>query len=102
MLPYIHRRHLQGIGLLVIPVIVNTFASPNDPTPRRSLQPGRALRVPIDAYPEDLCVSVLVSYGLSHVAIDGKPGHDIIDAIPRSWPAWSERRASAGPTTRVS
>jgi hypothetical protein len=62
---FIHRRYLQGTDLPVIPLIVNTFDPPNQPTPRRCVQLGAALRELIEAYPADLRVGVLASGGLS-------------------------------------
>ena len=80
---FIHRRYLQGIDLPVIPVIVNTFDPPNQPTPRRCIQLGAALRELIAAYPQELRVGVLASGGLSHFVVDEELDHDIIDAIRR-------------------
>ncbi|MEM5436739.1 protocatechuate 3,4-dioxygenase [Paraburkholderia diazotrophica] len=85
---FIHRRYLQGLDLPVIPVIVNTFDPPNQPTPRRCIQLGAALRELIDAYPEDLRVGVLASGGLSHFVVDEELDHGIIDAIRRKDSAW--------------
>ncbi|NUA31252.1 protocatechuate 3,4-dioxygenase [Cupriavidus basilensis] len=80
---FIHRRYLQGLDLPVVPVIVNTFDPPNQPTPRRCIQLGAALRQLIAAYPEDLRVGVLASGGLSHFVVDAELDTAIIDAIRR-------------------
>ncbi|KDB07262.1 Extradiol ring-cleavage dioxygenase class III protein subunit B [Burkholderia sp. lig30] len=85
---FIHRRYLQGLDLPVIPVIVNTFDPPNQPTPRRCVQLGAALRELIEAYPEDLRVGVLASGGLSHFVVDEALDTGIIDAIRRKDSAW--------------
>ncbi|MEX3937165.1 protocatechuate 3,4-dioxygenase [Paraburkholderia phymatum] len=85
---FIHRRYLQGLDLPVIPVIVNTFDPPNQPTPRRCIQLGAALRELIEAYPEDLRVGVLASGGLSHFVVDEELDLGIIDAIRRKDSAW--------------
>jgi len=85
---FIHRRYLQGTGLPIVPVIVNTFDPPNQPTPRRCIQLGAALRELIKAYPEDLRVGVLASGGLSHFVVDEELDHGIIDAIRRKDSAW--------------
>ena len=85
---FIHRRYLQGLELPVIPVIVNTFDRPNQPTPRRCIRLGAALRELIDAYPEDLRVGVLASGGLSHFVVDEELDLGIIDAIRRKDSTW--------------
>jgi 3-O-methylgallate 3,4-dioxygenase len=85
---FIHRRYLQGTDLPVIPVIVNTFDPPNQPTPRRCIALGAALRELIAAYPEDLRVGVLASGGLSHFVVDEELDRGIIDAIRRKDTQW--------------
>lgn len=85
---FVHRRYLQGLDLPIIPVIVNTFDPPNQPTPRRCIQLGAALRELIEAYPEDLRVGVLASGGLSHFVVDEELDKGIIDAIRRKDSAW--------------
>jgi Catalytic LigB subunit of aromatic ring-opening dioxygenase len=85
---FVHRRYLQGTQLPIVPVIVNTFDPPNQPTPRRCLQLGTALRELIAAYPDDLRVGVLASGGLSHFVVDEDLDRGIIDAIRRKDSAW--------------
>jgi 3-O-methylgallate 3,4-dioxygenase len=67
---------------------VNTFDPPNQPTPRRCTQLGRALRELVEAYPEDLRVGVLASGGLSHFVVDEALDRDVIDAIRRKDSDW--------------
>ncbi|HUG24450.1 protocatechuate 3,4-dioxygenase [Piscinibacter sp.] len=85
---FVHRRYLQGTELPIVPVIINTFDPPNQPTPRRCVQLGAALRESITAYPEDLRVGVLASGGLSHFVVDEALDQAIIDAIRRKDTAW--------------
>lgn len=67
---FVHRRLLKGHELPVIPVILNTFDPPNQPTPRRCVALGQALRELVAAWPEDLRVGVIASGGLSHFVVD--------------------------------
>lgn len=78
---FVHRRLLAGLDLPIIPVIVNTFDPPNQPTPRRCVQLGKALRELIAAYPQDLRVGVLASGGLSHFVVDEVLDHEVITAL---------------------
>jgi 3-O-methylgallate 3,4-dioxygenase len=85
---FIHRRYLQGTNLPVIPVIVNTFDPPNQPTPGRCVKLGAALRELIAAYPQDLRAGVIASGGLSHFIVEESLDRDIIGAIRRKDSAW--------------
>src|SRR5256885_1406607 len=75
----LRRRSLRAPALPVIPLIVNPSAPPNQPTPRRCVQLGAALRDQIAAYPEDLRVGVLASGGLSHFVVDEELDRGIIE-----------------------
>jgi hypothetical protein len=85
---FIHRRYLQGLQLPVIPVLVNTFDPPNQPTPKRCLKLGIALRELIAAYPKDLRVGVLASGGLSHFVVDEDLDRGIIGALKTKNSDW--------------
>lgn len=80
---FIHRRLLGDYELPVIPVILNTFDPPNQPTPRRCVALGRALRELVAQWPQDLRVGVIASGGLSHFVVDEELDHQVIDAIRR-------------------
>lgn len=80
---YVHRRLLKDVELPVIPVILNTFDPPNQPTPRRCVALGAALRELIAAWPQDLRVGVIASGGLSHFVVDEALDQQVIDAIRR-------------------
>ena len=80
---FIHRRLLKDLALPVIPVILNTFDPPNQPTPRRCVQLGAALRELIAAWPQNLRVGVIASGGLSHFVVDEELDNEVLDAIRR-------------------
>lgn len=83
---FIHRRLLKDrlAGTLpVIPVILNTFDPPNQPTPRRCVALGQALRALIAEWPEDLRVGVIASGGLSHFVVDEALDQRVLSAIRR-------------------
>ena len=78
---FIHRRLLKELELPVIPVILNTFDPPNQPTPRRCVALGAALRELIAAWPQALRVGVIASGGLSHFVVDEALDQQVIQAI---------------------
>jgi 3-O-methylgallate 3,4-dioxygenase len=78
---FIHRRLLKELALPVIPVILNTFDPPNQPTPRRCVALGAALRELIAAWPQDLRVGVIASGGLSHFVVDEALDQKVLQAI---------------------
>ena len=65
----------------MIPVILNTFDPPNQPTPRRCVALGKVLRELIAAWPQDLRVGVIASGGLSHFVVDEELDRKVITAI---------------------
>jgi hypothetical protein len=97
---FIHRRLLGQHVVPVIPVILNTFDPPNQPTPRRCVALGRALRELLAAWPEDLRVGVIASGGLSHFVVDEELDHHVMDALRRkdsaALAALDPRRLQAG------
>ena len=57
----------------VIPLVVNVLQHPL-PTPRRCYKLGKALKVAIESYPEDLKVAIVGTGGLSHQLIGERAG----------------------------
>jgi len=78
---FVHRRLLQTHQLPVIPVILNTFEPPNQPTPRRCAALGQALRELLAEWPEDLRVGVIASGGLSHFVVDEALDQRVLQAL---------------------
>lgn len=80
---FVHRKLLKDVELPVIPVILNTFDPPNQPTPRRCVALGKALRELIAQWPQDLRVGVIASGGLSHFVVDEALDQRVLQAIRR-------------------
>jgi 3-O-methylgallate 3,4-dioxygenase len=78
---YIHRTYLHGRRLPVVPLLLNTYYPPNQVTPERCVQFGRALRALIASYPEDLRVGIIASGGLSHFVVDEELDNGVIQAL---------------------
>ncbi|HLH78622.1 MAG TPA: hypothetical protein VKV28_17620 [Candidatus Binataceae bacterium] len=65
----------------VVPILLNTFYPPNQPTPSRCFDFGRALRRAVESYPEPLRVLVLASGGLSHFVTDETLDAKVLKAL---------------------
>ena len=65
----------------VVPVFLNTYYPPNQPSPARCYALGQAIRAAVEAYPGDARVGVLGSGGLTHFAIDEAFDRAIIEAM---------------------
>jgi len=61
---------LTGEDIPMVPVMINTFFPPNQPTPARCYALGRSLRKAIDSWDSDKRVAVIASGGLSHTIMD--------------------------------
>ena len=54
----------------MVPVMVNTYFPPNQPTPGRCYDLGRCIREAIESWDSDARVAVMASGGLSHFVVD--------------------------------
>jgi Catalytic LigB subunit of aromatic ring-opening dioxygenase len=80
---FVHNRLLSGTVIPVVPVFLNTYYPPNQPTPRRCYQLGQALRAAVESHPGDARIGVLASGGLSHFTVDEELDGRIVDALRR-------------------
>jgi 3-O-methylgallate 3,4-dioxygenase len=78
---FVHRRLMNGEAIPIVPIVLNTYYPPNQPSPRRCYRLGRAIREAIESYPKDLRVGVVASGGLSHFTIDEKLDGEVIRAL---------------------
>ena len=78
---FVHKRILDGAAIPVVPVFLNTYYPPNQPSPRRCYKLGQAIREAVEAYPEDLRVGVVASGGLSHFTVDEDLDGNVIRAL---------------------
>ncbi len=65
----------------IIPLLLNTYYPPNQPTPERCLALGAALRSAIDAAPGDQRVAVVASGGLSHFVVNEQLDARVLAAL---------------------
>jgi hypothetical protein len=78
---FLYRRILPGGALPMVPVMVNTYYPPNQPTPRRCYAMGQALRRAVESWGGDKRVALMASGGLSHVVIDEELDRVTIEAL---------------------
>jgi hypothetical protein len=67
------RRRLMDLGrppIPMIPILLNTFYPPNQPTPLRCYELGRALRRAVESFGPERKVAIVASGGLSHFVVD--------------------------------
>lgn len=78
---FVHQRLLKDSPIPIVPVFLNTYYPPNQPSPRRCYRLGQAIRAAVEGYGEDLRVGVVASGGLSHFTVDEALDGEIIRAI---------------------
>ncbi|MBI3516274.1 MAG: extradiol ring-cleavage dioxygenase [Proteobacteria bacterium] len=78
---FVHKRIMTQGVLPVVPVFLNTYYPPNQPTPRRCYRLGQAIRAAIESYPKRMRVGVIASGGLSHFTVDEELDRGIIAAL---------------------
>jgi hypothetical protein len=83
---FLYRRVLPGGKLPMVPVMVNTYYPPNQPTPKRCYAFGQAVRKAIESWASDKRVAVMASGGLSHVVIDEEIDQMTLDGLKNKKP----------------
>lgn len=83
---FLYRRVLPGSRVPIVPVMVNTYYPPNQPTPKRCYAFGQAVRKAIESWNSDARVALLASGGLSHVVIDEEIDAMTIDGMKNKKP----------------
>jgi 3-O-methylgallate 3,4-dioxygenase len=79
---YVHR-HVMDAGkpIPAVPVFLNTYFPPNQPSPRRCYKLGQAVRRAVESFPGGPRVGVLASGGLSHFLVDEEFDRAILKAL---------------------
>lgn len=67
----------------IVPLFINDYFPPNQPSPARCRALGRALRQAIDSWPSDLRVGLVASGGLSHFVIDEELDRRVLSGLER-------------------
>jgi len=78
---FVYRRIMNDRVIPNVPVNLNTFYPPNQPTAERCYKFGKALKRAIDGWDGDKTVAVIASGGLSHYVIDETVDRPVLDTI---------------------
>src|SRR5207302_7705924 len=81
---FVHKRIMQDVPqptVPIVPVCINTYYPPNQPTPRRCYRLGQAIRAAVESYPKDIRVGIIGSGGLSHFVVDEALDRGFIDML---------------------
>ncbi len=65
----------------IVPIFINDYFAPNQPTPGRCYQFGKALRRAIDSWKSDARVGVVASGGLSHFVVDEQLDRRVLSGL---------------------
>lgn len=98
---FIVRRFMKETALLpLVPIFLNTYFPPTQPTVARCYALGRALRQAIESWDTDKGVVIVASGGLSHFVIDEAMDRALLKAMARKEGAaicrWPEKLFHSG------
>ena len=80
---FIHRRFMADRAVPMVPVFLNTYYPPNQPSPKRCFELGLAIRELVLSFPDDIRVGILASGGLSHFLVNEELDRKVVVAIQR-------------------
>ncbi|MBV9552424.1 MAG: extradiol ring-cleavage dioxygenase, partial [Alphaproteobacteria bacterium] len=80
---FIHRRIMQEV-VPVVPVNINTYYPPNQPTPQRCYRLGQVIRAAVESLPGSKRVGIAASGGLSHFVVDEQLDRGFLDMLRRN------------------
>jgi len=78
---YVYNRLMTDGLIPTVPIMLNTYYPPNQPTPKRCYDLGRALKNAIEAWPKKVRVGILASGGLSHFVVDEELDHLALEGM---------------------
>jgi len=78
---FVFRRIMNDEVIPTVPVFINTFYPPNQPSLRRCYKFGKALGQAIQSWESDKRVAVIASGGLSHFVIEEELDQQVLSAM---------------------
>jgi 3-O-methylgallate 3,4-dioxygenase len=81
---FVYRRIICENIVPAVPIFINTFYPPNQPSVRRCLALGEALAEAIGSWKDDVRIAVIGSGGMSHFVVDEELDRGFLDAMKRN------------------
>lgn len=78
---YVYRRIMNDGVVPHVPVYINTFYPPSQPTLKRCYDFGKALRRAIESWDSDQTVAIIASGGLSHFVVEEDVDQEFLGAL---------------------
>lgn len=80
---FVHQFLMGTVSVPVVPIFLNAYYPPNQPSPARCLALGEAIARAVDGFAPAARIGILASGGLSHFVVDEGFDHAVIDAFKR-------------------
>jgi 3-O-methylgallate 3,4-dioxygenase len=78
---FIHNRVMGAEPVPVVPLFLNTYYPPNQPSPARCYALGRAIGQAVEAMPGNARIGIAASGGLSHFTVDEELDRAVLEAL---------------------
>jgi hypothetical protein len=78
---FVYRQIMRDDPVPTVPVVLNTFYPPNQPTVERCYEFGKSLKRAIEGWKSDARVALIASGGLTHFVIDEEVDNAVMDAL---------------------
>ncbi|HLY65375.1 MAG TPA: protocatechuate 3,4-dioxygenase [Chloroflexota bacterium] len=80
---FVYRRIMDDKVIPNVPIFINTFYPPNQPTLHRTYEFGKAIGDAIRSWQSDARVAVIASGGLTHFVIEEDLDHIVLEAMQK-------------------
>jgi hypothetical protein len=80
---FVHQRLMGDRVVPIVPVLLNTYYPPNQPTPARCYRLGQAIRQAVEAWSPARRVGIVASGGLSHFFVDEALDRRVLELLAK-------------------
>ena len=78
---FVCQRIMQDLPVPMVPIMLNTYFPPNQPSAHRSYALGQSIRKAVNLWPQDARVGVMASGGLTHMVISEELDRSVLNAL---------------------